>query len=104
MASAVYTPGLEQLQHDLSVGRVVGTLGVFTFVLGYGIGPILWSPISENAAVGRSSIYALTLLVFVILQIPTALVDNIAGFCILRFLGGFSLVLVWQLVVQALEK
>lgn len=89
MASAVYTPGLEQLQHDLSVGRVVGTLGVFTFVLGYGIGPILWSPISENAAVGRSSIYALTLLVFVILQIPTALVDNIAGFCILRFLGGF---------------
>lgn len=89
MASAVYTPGMEQLQHDLSVGKVVGTLGVFTFVLGYGIGPILWSPISENAAVGRSSIYALTLLVFVILQIPTALVDNIAGFCILRFLGGF---------------
>ncbi|KAG5421323.1 MDR1 [Candida metapsilosis] len=89
MASAVYTPGLDQLQHDLSVGKVVGTLGVFTFVLGYGIGPILWSPISENAAVGRSSIYALTLLVFVILQIPTALVDNIAGFCILRFLGGF---------------
>ena len=28
------------------------------------------------------------MLIFVVIQIPTALVDNIAGLCILRFIGG----------------
>lgn len=89
MGSAVYTPGIEELMHDLNVGRVVATLPLTLFVLGYGLGPMLFSPMSENAIFGRTSIYIVTLGIFVILQIPTALVKNIAGLCILRFLGGF---------------
>jgi DHA1 family multidrug resistance protein-like MFS transporter len=43
---------------------------------------------SEIPAIGRCKPYIITLFLFVILQIPTALVDNIAGFMILRFLAG----------------
>ncbi|EER33594.1 benomyl/methotrexate resistance protein [Candida tropicalis MYA-3404] len=89
MGSAVYTPGIEELMHELGVGRVVATLPLTLFVLGYGLGPMIFSPMSENAIFGRTSIYIVTLAIFVILQVPTALVKNIAGLCILRFLGGF---------------
>lgn len=94
MGSAVYTPGIEELMHELGVGRVVATLPLTLFVLGYGLGPMIFSPMSENAIFGRTSIYIVTLAIFVILQVPTALVKNIAGLCILRFLGGFLQVLV----------
>ena len=89
MASAVYTPGIEQMQQELGWSTVELSLGVFLFVLGYGIGPLLWSPLSENAIFGRTSIYIVTLFVFVVLQIPTALTQNVGGFCISRFLAGF---------------
>ncbi|KAK6874740.1 Multidrug resistance protein 1 [Candida tropicalis] len=89
MGSAVYTPGIEELMHDLGVERVVATLPLTLFVIGYGVGPLIFSPMSENAIFGRTSIYIVTLTIFVILQVPTALVKNIAGLCILRFLCGF---------------
>ncbi|KAI5963812.1 MDR1 [Candida pseudojiufengensis] len=89
MASAIYTPGILEIRKEFHVGQPVANLGVFAFVFAYGLGPIVWSPMSENAIFGRSSIYIVTLFIFVILQIPTALVDNIAGFVILRFLAGF---------------
>ena len=40
-------------------------------------------------AVGRNPIYIATFCIFVILQVPTALVDNFAGLLVLRFLSGF---------------
>ena len=86
--SSLY-PGIEELMHDFGIGRVVATLPLTLFVIGYGVGPLVFSPMSENAIFGRTSIYIITLFLFVILQIPTALVNNIAGLCILRFLGGF---------------
>lgn len=89
MASAIYTPGAEEIMQDLNVGRVVSLLPLTLFVIGYAVGPMVLSPMSENAIFGRTSIYIVTLFLFVILQIPTALVGNIAGLCVLRFLAGF---------------
>ncbi|KAK6458403.1 major facilitator superfamily domain-containing protein [Scheffersomyces xylosifermentans] len=88
IGSAVYTPGVEEIKESFGIGQVVATLPLTLFVVGYGIGPMIFSPMSENAAFGRTSIYITTLFLFFILQIPSALVDNIAGLCILRFLGG----------------
>lgn len=89
MASAIYTPGVEEIMEDMGVGQVVATLPLTLFVIGYAIGPMVFSPLSENAIFGRTSIYVITLFIFFILQIPTALVKNIAGLCILRFIAGF---------------
>jgi len=71
------------------VGQVTSTLGISLFVAGYGIGPLFLSPMTEIPAVGRTIPYIITLAIFCILQVPTALVTNFAGFAILRFLAGF---------------
>lgn len=47
---------------------------------GYGLGPMLWSPMSEIPAIGRNSIYIWTLAAFVVFQVPTALSVNIGMF------------------------
>lgn len=88
MASAIYIPGIEAIMEDMGISQVVATLPLTLFVFGYGIGPMVFSPLSENAKYGRTSIYIITLFIFFILQIPTALVHNITGLCILRFISG----------------
>uniref|UniRef100_A0A060T9K8 ARAD1D12694p n=1 Tax=Blastobotrys adeninivorans TaxID=409370 RepID=A0A060T9K8_BLAAD len=89
MGSSIYTPGEDQMAADFNVSLVVATLPLSLFVLGYGIGPMIFSPLSEHPAVGRTYIYIATLFIFVILQIPTALAKNIGSMLVLRFLAGF---------------
>lgn len=88
MGSAIYTPGIDEIMEQFNISQTVATLPLSLFVIAYGIGPMVFSPMSENAIFGRTSIYVVSLFIFFILQIPTALVNNIAGLCILRFLGG----------------
>ncbi|QLL33089.1 hypothetical protein HG536_0D06120 [Torulaspora globosa] len=88
MGSAIYTPGQEQIQKEFGVGHVVGTLNLSMYVLGYGLGPVIFSPLSEFAKIGRQPLYILTFFGFAMLQIGCALVDNIAGLVILRFITG----------------
>ena len=54
-----------------------------------GVGPLLFSPLSEVPAFGRNVPYMVSFGLFVILAVPTALVDNYAGLLVLRFLTGF---------------
>ncbi|KAH9056459.1 hypothetical protein EDB87DRAFT_1687457 [Lactarius vividus] len=42
----------------------------------YITGPMVWSPLSEVPQIGRMPIYILTLTMFVVLQVPTALTTN----------------------------
>lgn len=88
LSSAIYLPAIEDLQKDFHIGHVVATLPLTLFVIAYGLGPLVFSPMSEHPSIGRNSIYVVTLVFFAILQIPTALVKNFAGLCILRFLSG----------------
>lgn len=88
MGSAIYTPGIDDIMERFKVGQVVATLPLTLFVFGYGIGPMIFSPMSENAIFGRAAIYVSTLFIFFILQIPTALSTSIAGMCVLRFISG----------------
>lgn len=89
IGSAIYTPGIEDIEREFGIGRVLSTLPLTMFVIGYGIGPMVLSPLSENVIFGRTSIYAISLFIFFILQIPTALSKDIASLCVLRFIAGF---------------
>lgn len=89
IGSAIYTPGVYEIQGASGVSEIVAILPLILFVIGCGLGPIVFAPTSEIAAVGRAHIYVVSLVVFMILQIPTALAENIAALCVLRFLGGF---------------
>ena len=76
------------MQTSFGVGRTVATLGTSLAILGYGLGVMIWSPMSEAIRLGRKPIYVGTLIVFVALQVPTVLAINIKMLLVFRFLGG----------------
>lgn len=88
MGSSIYTPGQEQIQNEFKVGHVTATLNLSLYVLGYGIGPVIFSPLSEIAKIGRQQIYIITLFFFMIFQIGCATVHNIGGLIVMRFITG----------------
>ncbi|RDW74892.1 caffeine resistance protein [Coleophoma cylindrospora] len=89
IGSSIYTPGELSIIKEFGVSEVVATLGLSLFVLGYGLGPMLFSPMSEMPTIGRSRIYFWTLFTFVLLQLPTGYAVNIAMLLVFRFLTGF---------------
>ena len=89
LGSAIYTPSEPFIIDIFGVSPSVAALGLSLYVLGYGTGPLLFSPLSEIPRVGRSPVYIFTFAIFVILIVPTALVNNIGGLLVLRFLLGF---------------
>ncbi|KAK5048944.1 hypothetical protein LTR84_005365 [Exophiala bonariae] len=89
IGSAIYTAGILDVSETFGVSRVAATLGLTLFVLGYGVGPMLWSPLSEIPQIGRGPIYIGTLALFVILQVPTALATNFGMLLAFRFITGF---------------
>jgi hypothetical protein len=88
-ASSMYVPGEEGVMKEFHVGVTPAALGLAIYVVGYGVGPLIFAPLSEIAAIGRNWVYIPTFFLFVILSIPAAVVKNYAGLLILRFLTGF---------------
>lgn len=88
MGSSIYTPGQEYIQDEFHVGHVTATLNMSLYVLGYGIGPIIFSPLSEVAKIGRQQLYIYTLFLFTIFQIGCATVHNVGGLIVMRFIAG----------------
>ena len=88
MGASIYTPGQVEIQEEFGVGHVVGTLNLSLYVLGYGLGPMVFSPLSEVASIGRQQIYMWTLFFFAIFQIGAATVKNIGGLIVIRFISG----------------
>ena len=87
--SAIYTSSEQGVMEKFNVGPTAAALPLSLYVLAYGIGPLIWAPLSEIPIIGRSPVYAATMALFTILSLPTAMVDNFAGLLVLRFLQGF---------------
>ena len=47
IGSAIYSAGTETVMMDFGVSQVAATLGLTLFVAGYGLGPMIWAPMSE---------------------------------------------------------
>lgn len=88
MGSAIWSASGPQFMEVFGVTQSVASLGLALYVLGYGIGPLFLSPVSEIPAVGRNPPYMISYLLFIIISIPTALVNDVPGFLFLRFLQG----------------
>jgi MFS transporter, DHA1 family, multidrug resistance protein len=73
-----------------NLSRTEAELGLALYVLGYGFGCLLFSPLTEIPSIGRNPPYAVSGALFIVLCIPSALVDSYAGLMILRFLLGFA--------------
>ncbi|KAI0255604.1 major facilitator superfamily domain-containing protein [Lactifluus subvellereus] len=88
LGSGIYTAGIPYITSEFHVSNVAATVGLTAFVAGYGLGPMVWAPLSEVPQIGRMPIYILTLAVFVVLQVPTALATNYGMLITFRFLTG----------------
>ncbi|PVH94771.1 MFS general substrate transporter [Periconia macrospinosa] len=89
IASSIYVPGEPDLMEGFGVSKIVATLGLSLFTIGYGMGPMLWSPLSEMPKLGRSAIFFWTLFAFIILQLPVGFAPNVSVFFFFRWLTGF---------------
>ena len=88
-ASAIVTPAQTGISEVFNVSPTASSLTLSLYVLAYGIGPLLFAPLSEIAIIGRNPVYMITFGIFVILAVPTALVRDFGGLLVLRFLQGF---------------
>lgn len=84
--SSIVTGGLGLIEEKYNVSQEVAILTCSIMVCGFAVGPLLWSPLSE--IIGRRPVYIISLLLYVIFNIPCALSPNIGGLLVCRFLCG----------------
>jgi DHA1 family multidrug resistance protein-like MFS transporter len=89
LGSSIITGSYAGIMRKFGVSQQAVSLNLSMYVLAYGLGPMLWSPLSEISSLGRNPLYIYTFALFVILLVPTALVNNFPGLIVLRFLLGF---------------
>ncbi|KAF1986191.1 MFS multidrug transporter-like protein [Aulographum hederae CBS 113979] len=81
-----FSPATADFAKDMHVSTEVATLGLSLYVLGLACGPMSLAPLSEYY--GRSPIYIISYGVYLTFILGTALVENLGGFLVLRFLSG----------------
>lgn len=84
---AVYAPGVPDIMSEFNVSSTVALLGLSTYVLGLGFGPVLAAPLSETQ--GRRSVYLISLPVAVLFNLGAGFAPNMAALIVLRFFAGF---------------
>lgn len=57
IGSAIYSAGIMGVEQRFGVSQVAATAGLTVFVGGYGLGPMIWAPLSEIPQIGRNPIY-----------------------------------------------
>ncbi|SPO24075.1 related to FLR1 - Putative H+ antiporter involved in multidrug resistance [Ustilago trichophora] len=87
--SAIYTPSIPGVMDEFNVGLTKATLGLSLFILGYAVGPLVLSPLSELPAVGRNWTYIPSMVVFVIFNVVASIAPNYNTLMAMRFWTGF---------------
>jgi DHA1 family multidrug resistance protein-like MFS transporter len=88
IGSAIYSAGTLGVMERFGVSQVAATLGLTLFVAGYGLGPMVFAPMSEIPQIGRNPIYIGTLVVFVFFQFAVIYAKNFGMLLAFRFLTG----------------
>jgi hypothetical protein len=65
------------------------TTDIQIYVLGYALGPMVFSPISEMPTIGRNPPYLYSFIAFTVVSIIIAAIDDISAIIVLRFFQGF---------------
>ncbi|KAK8866186.1 hypothetical protein IAR55_001337 [Kwoniella newhampshirensis] len=88
LGSAMPTGDLPGAARTLHVSDEAIYLSITLFVAGFGIGPLLFAPLSE--VVGRRPIYAVSIFFYFIFTLPSALAPNIATMLAGRMIAGLA--------------
>lgn len=89
LASSIIAPAAYLLLEDLgSDSETIGSFVVSIYVLGYALGPLVLSPLSE--LYGRLPVYHISNILFTIWNMATALSPNIGAVLAFRLLAGLA--------------
>jgi DHA1 family multidrug resistance protein-like MFS transporter len=86
-ASSTFSPGTVEVSKDFHVGTQVATLGTSLFLFGFGVGPLLWAPLSE--VYGRKLAVLAPMFVSACFCFGTAVAKDLQTVMITRFFAGF---------------
>ncbi|CAI7621947.1 unnamed protein product [Penicillium viridicatum] len=87
LASSIPAPGTSLMDSEFGVtSTILASFSVSVFVLGFTLGPLILSPLSE--IYGRQPVLNIMDVFFTLWQIGCALAPNIASLIVFRFLAG----------------
>lgn len=84
--SSIVTGALGPISEKYNVSTEVAILSCSLMVLGFAVGPLIWSPLSEQ--IGRQPVYFISFGLYFIFNIPCAVAPNIGTILVCRFLCG----------------
>jgi len=87
-SSSVITADFNGVQEEYAIGEELALLTITVFVIGFGIGPLVFAPMSELA--GRKPVYVLTFTLAFIFEIPCALADSLSMLLVCRLIDGVA--------------
>lgn len=84
--STTYTASIPGLIDQFHVGsETIATLGVTTYLIGLGLGSLVWAPVSE--LYGRRPVYLFCMVIFTLLILPSCLATSLTEILVVRFFG-----------------
>ncbi|KAL2259575.1 hypothetical protein VTK26DRAFT_6702 [Humicola hyalothermophila] len=88
LCSSVITPDIAGVAEEFNVSPTAAKVSITVFVVGFGVGPMVFAPLSE--IYGRRIIYGSTLLLAVIFIIPCAVAKNFGTLIVCRAIDGIA--------------
>ncbi|KAL1593102.1 hypothetical protein SLS59_009427 [Nothophoma quercina] len=88
IASSGFSQGTEQLKTEFAISQTTALLTTSTFVLGFAVGALILSPLSE--VYGRRDLYVMTFGAFVVFSGIVGFSSSMIVVIILRFFGGLA--------------
>ncbi|KAI9746202.1 MAG: hypothetical protein M1818_000883 [Claussenomyces sp. TS43310] len=87
LASSMFAPGVQFMDEDFgNTSLILSSFTVSVFVLGFAVGPVFLSPLSE--IFGRRPVLLAGNVIFAAWQLGCALAPNLTALIIMRFLAG----------------
>lgn len=86
LASSAYAGALVEIMTDFHISEEVFILGISLFVIGFAVGPVIWSPLSEHY--GRRPVHIISAMALTVFCAGAAGAKNIQTLIILRFFAG----------------
>lgn len=82
-----YSPAINQISEQFHVGTEVSLLGLSVLLCGFGLGPLIWAPLSE--IFGRKPAVLIPYFLAAVFSFGTATAKDIQTIIITRFFAGF---------------
>jgi MFS family permease len=86
-ASSAYSAGTQQIAQEFNVGSQVAVLGTTLFLFGFGLGPLLWAPLSE--VYGRRLAVMTPMFIALCFSFGSATAKDFQTLMLTRFFGAF---------------